>query len=116
MMRTYASLYTRSAATREEAGMKRDRQLPRPFEMHWGHGQIIEEASAVMEHAEPAIQLLEYEDPAHAGYLQIRFCHYSPGGRFQRSPMMLGEDGIAALRKSLAKTPKLRALLKKLVS
>ena len=95
--------------------MKRERTLPRPFEMHWGHGQIIEEASVLLEHAEPAIQLLEYEDAPHAGYLQIRFCHYSPEGRFQRSPMMLGEDGIAALRQALAKTPRLHALLRKLV-
>jgi hypothetical protein len=116
MIRTYGSLYTRLAARSEEVAVKRTRQLPRPFEMHWGHGQIIEEASASFEHAEPAIQLLEYEDDEHAGYLMIRFCHYSPGGRFQRSPMMLGEEGIPALRKSLARTPKLRALLKKLVT
>ncbi len=95
--------------------MKKERKLPRPFDMHWGHGEIVEEASASFEHAEPAIQLLEFTDPEHGGYVMLRFCHYSPGGRFQRSPMMLGEDGIADLRKAIAKTPRLRALLKKLV-
>ena len=95
--------------------MKRDRKLPRPFTMHWGHGQIIEEASWAAEHHEPSIQLLEYDDGEHAGYRSIRFCYYSPDGRFQRSPMMLGQDEIAGLRKALAATPKLRALLKKLV-
>jgi len=95
--------------------VKKERKLPRPFEMHWGNGEIVEEASASFEHAEPAIQLLEYTDSEHAGYVMLRFCHYSPDGRFQRSPMMLGEDGIADLRKAIAKTPRVRALLKKLV-
>ncbi|MEX0751074.1 MAG: hypothetical protein WD359_09730 [Dehalococcoidia bacterium] len=95
--------------------MKQDRKLPRPFDMHWGNGDIIEEASARYEHSEAAIQLLEYTDPEHAGYLTIRFAHYSPDGRFQRSPLMVGADGIADLRKALDSTPKLRALLKKLV-
>ncbi len=36
-------------------------------------------------------------------------------GRFQRGPMMLGEDEIAALRDALRKTPKLRAMLRRLV-
>lgn len=61
------------------------------------------------------IQLLEYTDPEHAGYRSIRFCYFSPGGRFQRGPMMLGEDEIAGLRAALQETPQLRALLKKLV-
>ena len=95
--------------------MKRERKLPRPFEMHWGHGDIVEEAAALPEHHEPAIQLLEYTDPEHAGMLTLRFCFYSTTGRFQRSPMMLGEDDIAALRDALASTPRIRALLKKLV-
>jgi hypothetical protein len=95
--------------------MKRDRKLPRPFTMHWGHGQIIEEATYSAEHHEPSIQLLRYDDAEHAGNLTIRFCYYSPDGRFQRSPMMLGKDEIAGLRKALTSTPKLRALLKKLV-
>lgn len=95
--------------------MERDRKLPRPFTMQWGHGQIIEEATAEAEHHQPAIQLLEYTDAEHAGYRSIRFCYFSPGGRFQRSPMMLGEDEIANLRAALKEAPQLRALLKKLV-
>jgi len=38
------------------------RKVPRPFKMHWGSGQIVEEASCVGEHHEPAIQLMEYSD------------------------------------------------------
>jgi hypothetical protein len=83
--------------------------------MHWGGGQIVEEASSVCEHHEPAIQLLEYADGEAAGTYSVRFCYYSPDGRFQRSPMMLGGDEIAGLRAALRKAPRLRAILRKLV-
>ena len=67
---------------------RKTRQLPRPFEMHWGKGHIVEEASCVGQYHEPAVQLLEYEDGAES----IRFCHYDLRGRFQRSPLMINED------------------------
>lgn len=95
--------------------MKRDRKLPRPFRMHWGGGEIVEEASYVGEHHEPAIQLLEYTDGEAAGSVSLRFCYYSHDGRFQRSPMMLGEDEIAGLRDALKAAPRTRTLLRKLV-
>ena len=67
------------------------------------------------EHVEPAIQLLEYE--GHPGSNGIRFCYYNHDGRFQRSPMMIdSEESLDGLRKALRDTPKLRALLKKLVT
>ena len=37
--------------------MTTTRKLPRPFEMHWGSGQIIEEARFEGAHTAPAIQL-----------------------------------------------------------
>ena len=90
------------------------RDVPRPFQFHWGGGQIIEEASYVGEHVEPAIQLLEYEG---GGSYGIRFCYYSHDGRFQRSPMMIdSEDSLEGLRQALKETPQLRRLLQKLVS
>ena len=92
------------------------RQIPRPFSYQWGSGQIVEEASAPNEHYEPAIQLLQVEGGHHDGELSVRFCFYSPRGAFQRHPMVIGRDDIADLRKALKKTPKLRALLKKLVA
>jgi hypothetical protein len=96
------------------AETKRGREVPRPFKFHWGGGQIVEEASYVGRHTEPAIQLLEYED---GGSYGIRFCYYNHGGRFQRSPMMIdSEDSLDGLRAALAETPKLRELLRKLVS
>jgi len=92
--------------------MSKPRDVPRPFTMPWGKGEIIEEATAVGEHHEPAIQLLRYED----GSLSIRFSHYDHRGRFQRSPLMVSSDTIAGLSRSLAETPRLRGLLGKLVA
>jgi hypothetical protein len=90
------------------------RAVPRPFEFHWGRGQIVEEAAYTGKHVEPAIQLLEYED---GGSYGIRFCYYNHSGRFQRSPMMIdSEESLEGLREALKETPKLRALLQKLVS
>jgi hypothetical protein len=91
--------------------MAKPRDVPRPFTMPWGKGDIIEEATAVGEYHEPAIQLLRYED----GSLSIRFSHYDQRGRFQRSPLMISSETIAGLRRSLADTPRLRALLTKLI-
>ena len=91
------------------------RITPRPFTFHWGGGSIIEEASFTGEHVEPSIQLLEYE--GHPGSYAVRFCYYSLDGHFQRSPMMMDSDAtLAGLRAALKSTPKLRALLKRLVS
>jgi hypothetical protein len=97
-----------------KSGSKDGRQVPRPFAFHWGGGQIVEEASYVGKYTEPAIQLLEYEDGGEYG---IRFCYYSHDGRFQRSPMMIDSgETLEGLRAALEDTPKLRALLQKLVS
>jgi len=95
------------------AEAKRGREVPRPFAFHWGGGQIIEEASYVGRHTEPAIQLLEYENGRSYG---IRFCYYNHSGRFQRSPMMIdSEDTLHGLQQALERTPKLRELLRQLV-
>lgn len=89
------------------------RPVPRPFEFHWGKGEITEEACFTGEHTAPAIQLLEYE----GGGQGIRFCYYSLDGRFQRSPMMIdSDDSLDGLREALRSTPKLRALIRKLAS
>jgi hypothetical protein len=94
---------------------KRERVVPRPFAFHWGGGNIVEEASCTGEYTQPSIQLLEYD--GNAGAFGVRFCYYSLDGRFQRSPMMIdGEDTLEGLRAALKSTPKLRALLKRLVT
>lgn len=91
--------------------MPPERTLPRPFSLHWGDGQIVEEATANGPHHNPAIQLLEFDD----GSLSMRFCWYSHDGRFQRSPLIMGDDTIDAMRESLARTPRLAALLRRLL-
>jgi hypothetical protein len=91
------------------------RKIPRPFKYPWGSGQIVEEASATREHSEPTLQLLEFQDDGHPGYVMVRFCSYTPTGAFRRHPMLAGEDDIAQLRESLKSTPRLRDVLEKLV-
>ena len=91
------------------------RKVPRPFEMYWGSGEIVEEAAFEGEHHEPVIQLMEYTEGQAAGSFSVRFCTYGHNGRFSRSPLMVGEDDIAGLREALKSTPRLRTLLKKLV-
>jgi hypothetical protein len=88
------------------------RAVPRPFEMPWGRGQIVEEATVIGEWSEPSIQLLRYED----GSLSIRFCQYDHRGRFRRSPMMVDAKILRALGRSLAGTPRLRKLLRAFAS
>jgi len=88
------------------------RSVPRPFALHWGRGNIVEEATYVGQYHEPSLQLLKYE----AGSLSIRFCYYDHRGRFQRSPVIVGKKELAGLRRALAKTPRLRSLLRTLVA
>jgi hypothetical protein len=91
------------------------RKLPRPFTMHWGSGLITEEASYTGEYHAPCIQLLEYTEGEAAGSKSIRFCYYGHDGRFQRSPLMIGETELDDLRKALDDAPQLKALLRRLV-
>ena len=83
--------------------------------MHWGGGVIAEEASFDGEWNAPSIQLLEYTDGAAAGTLTIRFCSFSHSGQFQRSPLMLHERDLQAMREAVARAPRLRELLRQLV-
>lgn len=95
--------------------MAANRKLPRPFAMHWGSGEIVEEASAIGEWHEPCIQLLRYTAGEAAGQVSIRFCTYNLEGRFQRSPLMLSEEDIGGLSAALRQSPALHALLRRLV-
>ncbi len=95
--------------------MPESSRVPRPFNLHWGSGQIVEEARYSGEYHVPAVQLLEFTEGEAAGTLTIRFCYFSHDGRFQRSPMMLNEGELAGLREALNTTPRLRSLLTQLV-
>lgn len=90
---------------------KEPRTIPRPFALHWGGGQIVEEALAASPYHQAAIQLLRFDD----GSQSLRFCYYDRKGRFQRSPLIVSEDLIPALRASLRASPRLSRLLKRLV-
>ncbi len=91
------------------------RRVPRPFEMHWGKGEIVEEATFDSEYHQPTIQLMEYTEGEAAGSVSIRFCTYSPRGAFQRSPLIVGDADLAGLRAALHSTPRLKELLRRLV-
>ena len=88
--------------------------LPRPFSVHWGDGQIVEEARFESEHTVPAIQLLRFDSGPAEGTVTLRFCHFSHRGLFQRSPLMLSEDDIDRLRDEVAKTPEIQRLLQRI--
>lgn len=90
-------------------------KVPRPFTMHWGSGMITEEARFSGEHHVPAIQLMEYADGESAGSWTIRFCSFNHRGAFQRSPLMLSEENVSAMREALMKTPRLREILRRMV-
>jgi hypothetical protein len=84
--------------------------------MHWGSGEIVEEASFEGEYHEPAIQFMVYTEGEAAGSYSLRFCSYNHRGMFQRSPLMVGEAEIEGLRKALRQTPRLREILRELVA
>ena len=88
------------------------RKVPRSFKLHWGNGVVAEEASAQTPYHEPCIQLLEFDD----GSRSLRFCWYNHDGRFQRSPLIVSEDAIEALRESVKANPDVRELIEKLVA
>ena len=84
------------------------------FSLHWGSGIIEEEVQIATPYHHPTIQLLKFTEGDAAGTHEIRFCHYDHAGRFQRSPLIVDEKDIPALRKALEKTPKLKKLLARL--
>ena len=90
-------------------------RTPRPFSLHFGEGVIAEEATFEGPHHVPAFQLLEFTGGDAAGHSSIRFCYFNKTGQFQRSPLLLDEEGIDEMREALRATPKLRALLRRLV-
>lgn len=84
---------------------------PRRFSLHWGEGVVAEEARVEGEHHDPCLQLLAFDN----GDRALRFCYYDKRGRFQRSPLIVGDDEIALLRDAIAQQPALRRLLASLL-
>jgi len=84
------------------------------FSLHWGKGVIEEEVRVSATYHQPTIQLLKFTEGAAAGAREIRFCYYDHHGRFQRSPLIIDESDIPALRNALKAAPRLKKLLAKL--
>jgi hypothetical protein len=85
------------------------------FTLHWGAGLIEEEVQIASRYHRPTIQLLKFTAGAAEGTYEIRFCYYDHDGRFQRSPLIIDESDLRALRKALDQAPRLKRLLSKLV-
>ena len=90
--------------------------VPRPFSMHWGDGEIVEEARIEGEYTAPAIQLMQFQTGDAAGSVALRFCHFSHAGRFQRSPLILAEAEVERLREAVLENPLVRELLLRIAS
>jgi len=86
-----------------------ERKVPRRFDLPWGSGNVVEEASIIRPHWEPVIQLLKFDK----GSTALRFCVYS-GKRFTRMPLIIGEEDIEELREAISKKPKIRELIRAL--
>ena len=91
------------------------RRIPRPFNLVWGSGRVIEEAAVEGGLHAPALQLLHYEEGEKKGQLAIRFAAYDPDGELERRPLIVNEREIAAMRRELEGAPRIRALLKRLL-
>jgi hypothetical protein len=100
---------------RSSNNVKRAAPGSKTFALHWGSGVVAEEVRVSGPYHCPAIQLLEFRAGQAAGARQIRFCYYDHRGRFQRSPLIVGDDDIDALATALKDAPQLRAMLRRLV-
>ena len=92
-----------------------NRRVPRPFNLLWGSGRVIEEAAIEGGLHAPSLQLLHYDEGEKHGQTAIRFAAYDPDGELERRPLIINERELAALRRELDGTPRMRALLKRLL-
>ena len=106
----------RASPAAKPPGSKPKASKPKTFALHWGSGVVAEEVQVLSRYHRPAIQLLEFTAGQAEGTLQIRFCYYDDRGRFQRSPLIVDEENLAALAHALKAAPRLRAMLRRLVA
>jgi len=92
-----------------------ERRIPRAFNLPWGSGQIVEEAAIEGGLHAPSLQLLHYELGQRKGQNAVRFAAYDEEGHLEHRPLIVNEREIAALRKEIERSPRLKALLKRLV-
>ncbi|MFA7249520.1 MAG: hypothetical protein WC273_07775 [Dehalococcoidia bacterium] len=92
-----------------------ERRIPRAFNLPWGSGLVIEEAAIEGGIHAPSVQLLRYELGQRKGQSAIRFAAYDEHGHLEQRPLMVNEREIAALRSEINRSPRLKALLRRLV-
>ncbi len=92
-----------------------DRRVPRAFTLPWGSGQVVEEAAIEGGLHAPSIQLLHYELGDRKGQHAIRFAAFDAEGHLEQRPLIVNEREIAGLRAELRRSPRLLALLRRLV-
>lgn len=92
-----------------------ERRVPRAFSLPWGSGLIIEEAGVEGGLHAPALQLLNYEKGEKKGQSAIRFAAYSTDGEMERRPLIVNERELATLKREIDRSPRLKALLRRLV-
>ena len=91
------------------------RRIPRAFTLPWGKGMVVEEAAIDEGRHSPSIQLLHYELGEKKGQYAIRFAAYDDDDRIEQRPLIVNEREIARLRSELELSPRLKALMKRLV-
>ncbi|MDA0365558.1 MAG: hypothetical protein O3B31_12660 [Chloroflexi bacterium] len=91
------------------------RRVPRAFSLPWGSGQIVEEAGIEGGLHAPALQLLTYELGEKKGQQAIRFAAYSQDGELEDRALIVNEREFEALRREIERSPRLKALLRRLV-
>ena len=92
-----------------------ERRVPRAFSLPWGSGLIIEEAAIEGGLHAPALQLLNYEKGEKKGQKAVRFAAYSQDGEMERRPLIINERELATLKREIERSPRLKALLRRLV-
>ena len=113
-----AMLGARGAASlprASEEGAMPARRVPRPFNLLWGSGKIIEEAAIEGGLHAPSIQLMRYEQGEKRGQLAIRFAAYDPQDDLERRPLIVNERELRPLQREIDRSPRLKALLRRLV-
>ena len=92
-----------------------ERRIPRAFTLPWGSGQVLEEAAIEGGLHAPSLQLLHYELGDRKGQQALRFVAYDEQGHMEQRPLMVNEREISSLRREIDRSPRLKALLKRLV-
>ncbi len=92
-----------------------EHRIPRAFRLPWGSGLVLEEAAIEGGLHAPSLQLLRYELGEQKGQTAVRFAAYDTDGRLEQRPLIVNEREVARLRREIARSPRLRALLRRLV-